>query len=363
MIQDFDLEKATEPLLQWFSGHARTLPWRENISPYRVWVSEIMLQQTRVEAVKPYFKRFMEQLPDIESLANCDEDTLLKLWEGLGYYNRVRNMQLAARQVMEEYDGVMPSDYESLLKLKGIGSYTAGAISSIAYGKAEPAVDGNVFRVLTRLTLDSHDILKQSFRKIVEQTLREYMPQKEAANYNQALMELGATVCVPNGEPKCEECPWEQICLAHQVGREMDFPVKAKAKARKIQEKTVLLVVDGEQCMLQKRPNKGLLAGMYEFPSLDHYAEEKEVIKQVKDMGCAPLYIEKLEAAKHIFSHVEWHMIAYLIKVEELEKVKKPYLLVDRERAEADYAIPAAYGAYTKYMQIRLGNEKFEDSN
>ena len=202
MITDFNLQILIEPLLNWFAGHARVLPWREEPTPYRVWVSEIMLQQTRVEAVKPYLERFMKRLPDVEALAECPEDELLKLWEGLGYYNRVRNMQKAAVQVMEAYGGKLPADYEELLKLKGIGSYTAGAIASIAYQIPVPAVDGNVFRILTRVAADDTDIMKPSFRTLLEKELREVMQGMEMPGaFNQALMELGATVCVPNGAP------------------------------------------------------------------------------------------------------------------------------------------------------------------
>ena len=208
MITDYNLQILIEPLLNWFAGHARVLPWREEPTPYRVWVSEIMLQQTRVEAVKPYFERFTKRLPDVKALAECPEDELLKLWEGLGYYNRVRNMQKAAVQVMEEHGGKLPADYEKLLKLKGIGSYTAGAIASIAYQIPVPAVDGNVFRVLTRVAADDTDIMKPSFRTLLEKELREVMHEMETPGaFNQALMELGATVCVPNGAPLCKQCP------------------------------------------------------------------------------------------------------------------------------------------------------------
>ena len=199
-----NLEQIVQPLLRWFDQNARILPWRDQPTPYRVWVSEIMLQQTRVEAVKPFYQRFMEALPDIQTLANCEEEELLKLWEGLGYYNRVRNMQIAARTVIEEYGGKLPDDYLELQQLKGIGSYTAGAIASIAYGKVAPAVDGNVLRVISRVTLSREDILKQSVKRGMEQAIVEIMPADRPGAFNQALMELGAMVCVPNGEPHCE---------------------------------------------------------------------------------------------------------------------------------------------------------------
>lgn len=359
MLEDFPLEIITEPLLAWFQCNARVLPWREEPTPYRVWVSEIMLQQTRVEAVKPYFQRFTEALPAICDLAECEEERLLKLWEGLGYYNRVRNMQVAARTVMQEYQGQLPADYGELLKLKGIGHYTAGAIASIAYKIPVPAVDGNVLRVIARVTADDSDIMKQSVRTRVEEALQKMMPKDAASEFNQALMELGATVCVPNGEPLCMECPWKEFCEARRLGCWQTLPVKSKAKPRKIEEKTVFIIRDGEKVVLHKRPGKGLLAGLYEFPNTAGHLSEEEALQWVKGKKLNPLRIQKLEPAKHIFSHVEWHMTAYVVRVDELAENKSGMLFVEAKDSEERYPIPAAFAAYTKYMNIRLGNEKF----
>lgn len=378
MLQDFELKQLIEPLLSWFVGHARVLPWREEPTPYRVWVSEIMLQQTRVEAVKPYFERFTKALPDVQALAECPEDELLKLWEGLGYYNRARNMQKAASQVMEDYGGELPADYNELLKLKGIGHYTAGAIASIAYGESVPAVDGNVLRVITRVTADDTDIMKQSFRGQMEEALllamkdvaispelRKELPRENMPGaLNQALMELGATVCIPNGAPLCEECPWNQMCLAKREGRIAEIPVKSKAKARRIEERTVLILRDGDKVAIRKRPKKGLLAGLYELPNLEGSLTSEEVLAKVKEMQYAPIRIQELTEAKHIFSHIEWHMKGYAILVEEAglsEEVEDDLVFVDAEDASARYAIPAAFAAYAKYMNIKLGNERFEE--
>lgn len=361
MLQDFDLKKIVEPLLTWFQKNARVLPWREEPAPYRVWVSEIMLQQTRVEAVKPYFERFTRELPNIKALAECEEEKLLKLWEGLGYYNRVRNMQVAAKTVMEEYGGTLPADYEELLKLKGIGSYTAGAIASIAYKIPVPAVDGNVLRVISRVSGDRSDIMKQSVRTEMERALRESMPKTEASAFNQALMELGATVCVPNGAPLCEKCPWQEFCEAKRKDCWQEIPVKSKAKARRIEEKTVFIIRDGEKIVLHKRPGKGLLAGLYEFPNTAGHLTEEEALEWVKEQKLSPIRIQKLEPAKHIFSHVEWHMNGYMIKVDELTQDKSGMLFVDVKDSEENYPIPAAFSAYTKYMNIRLGNDRFEE--
>lgn len=366
MLVEFDLEQLVEPLLTWFSGNARVLPWREEPTPYRVWVSEIMLQQTRVEAVKPYFERFMKRLPDVRALAECPEDELLKLWEGLGYYNRVRNMQKAAQQIMEEYGGVIPAEYTELLKLKGIGNYTAGAIASIAYGKAAPAVDGNVFRILTRVSADNTDIMKPSFRKIVEQEVSRVIPESRGeenlpGKFNQAMMELGATVCLPNGAPLCEQCPWHAVCRAYIEGKIGELPVKSKAKPRKIEKRTVFIIRDGEKIAIRKRPSKGLLAGLYELPNLLGSFSQEEALQKIKDMDLSPIRIQKLEDAKHIFSHIEWQMTGYMIRVEELEGQKEDLIFVEAEDSQQKYAIPSAFAAYTKYMNIKLGNERFEE--
>ncbi len=355
MLEDVDLRQCTLPLLDWFRKNARVLPWRSEATPYRVWVSEIMLQQTRVEAVKPYYERFLSALPDIRSLAECPEDQLLKLWEGLGYYSRARNLKAAAQQILSDYDGEMPSDVKELLRLRGIGSYTAGAISSIAFQKRAPAVDGNVLRVLTRLTRDDTDITKQTFRKKVEEAVLIAMPEEKPGEFNQALMELGALVCTPNGEPKCKECPLRQSCLSHRDSCETDYPVKSGAPPRRIEEKTVLLIRDGDRIVLRKRPAKGLLAGLYEFPGVEGRLSETEALKEAEGYGFTPLRIEPLRKAKHIFSHVEWHMTGYLIRVAETEEVPEGLFLVDREQTERDFPVPSAYAAYMKVMSIELG--------
>ena len=350
-----------EPLLAWYDSNARVLPWREEPTPYRVWISEIMLQQTRVEAVKPYFERFVSQLPDITALAEVADDKLMKLWEGLGYYNRVRNMQIAAQTVMEQYNGELPADYEKLRELKGIGNYTAGAIASIAYGIPVPAVDGNVLRILMRVSADDSDIMKQSVKTKVEQALLKVIPSDRAGSFNQALMELGAIVCVPNGEPLCGQCPWRDFCETRIRGLWQELPVKSKAKARKIEERTVLVIRDGERVVLKKRPKRGLLAGLYEFPNELGKLSEDEALHAVQEMNLHPMRIQKLEDAKHIFSHVEWRMQGYMVEVDSLTREEAGLLFVEAAHSEEKYPIPAAFAAYTKYMNIRLGNERFED--
>lgn len=350
-----------KPLLDWYDRGHRILPWREDPTGYKVWISEIMLQQTRVEAVKPYFNRFIDELPDIKSLAECEEDRLLKLWEGLGYYNRARNLQKAARQIMEDYGGQMPETQEELLKLAGIGNYTSGAVASIAFGESVPAVDGNVLRILSRLSLDEEDILKDTTKGKVEKQLKEVMPLDRPGDFNQALMELGATVCIPNGKPRCEECPWENLCLAHQESREDEFPKKEPKKKRMIEKKTILIIQDENKSALHKRPSKGLLAGLYEFPNLEGHQTEKRVLAYLKEIGLEVLRIKRLEASKHIFSHKEWHMIAYQIKVDELapkgsQLEKENWIFVESYEAQKNYPLPSAFAAYTKCLNIAQGS-------
>ena len=345
------LKEIIEPLLDWYDANARDLPWREEPSPYRVWVSEIMLQQTRVEAVKPFFDRFLESLPGVKELAECPQDRLLKLWEGLGYYNRVRNMQNAARVVMEKYDGRMPENYEALLELPGIGRYTAGAISSIAFGIPVPAVDGNVLRVMSRLTMDEDDILKQSVKSRWEREIGVMMPQDRPGAFNQALMELGAVVCVPNGTAKCGQCPLEAFCMAREAGRIRDFPKKAPKKQRKIEKRTVLILLAGNRTAICKRPENGLLAGLYEPLNLKEHLSREQILNYLKERHISALHIQEAEESKHIFSHKEWHMAGYIVKVEEpLGRETDDIIFVEREERKKNYPIPSAFRAYMKYM-------------
>ena len=341
------MDKAAEPVVAWFQEHKRDLPWRRNPDAYRVWVSEIMLQQTRVEAVKPYYERFLKELPTVEALAEAKEDKLLKLWEGLGYYNRVRNMQKAAQQIMIDYQGRFPDTYEEIRSLKGIGNYTAGAISAFAYGIPKPAVDGNVLRVVSRLVGSREDIMKQSVRKKMEEALERVIPADAASDFNQGLIELGAIVCVPNGEAKCGECPVAGLCEARKRGLTAEIPVKSRSKARRVEHRTVFLFRDGKRLAIRKRPSKGLLAGLYEFPSETGKMSLGEAAEYSKKIGLAPVRIKELGEAKHVFSHVEWHMTGYEILVDELEKTnKKGFLFIRPEEIEEAYPIPSAFGYY-----------------
>lgn len=366
------LNEIVAPLLSWYDAEHRILPWRLSQNPYYIWISEIMLQQTRVEAVKPYFERFVQAFPTIEDVAEAEEDRLLKMWEGLGYYNRVRNIQKAAKLVVEAYDGHLPADYEELKKLPGIGNYTAGAVASIAYNILAPAVDGNVMRVISRIEERTEDIMKQSARTSVEQDLMSVMPSDRPGDFNQALMELGAMVCVPNGAPSCEKCPVASYCGTYAHGRWDELPVKTAKKPRKIEERTILLIQDGARVAIRKREKRGLLAGLYEFPNINRKMTDQEALDYVKELELVPLQIRRLEDAKHIFSHIEWHMTGYSIKVASLDSVqsknssdrnhvleKENFIFVDQRETENIYTIPAAFSAYTKHMNIRLGQDKY----
>lgn len=343
---------AVSALLDWYRVSARDLPWRHTTDPYRIWISEIMLQQTRVEAVKPYYERFLLAFPTLRDLANAPEEKLFKLWEGLGYYSRARNLQKAARVVMEQYDGRMPADESLLRKLPGIGDYTAGAIASIAFGIRAPAVDGNVLRVLSRLCGSDADISLSETKKRWNELLRPVIPA-DAGSFNQSLIELGATVCVPNGEPQCERCPLAPWCIAKQKELTDRLPVRAAKKARRIELLTVLLIRDGDRTALHKRPAKGLLAGLYELPNLPGHLSSEELPNRIREMGFDPLRVTPLESAKHIFTHIEWHMIGYAVQISpEFDGYheRSGYQLVQNDDLRLHYAIPSAFSAYKKYF-------------
>lgn len=333
-----ELEQMVMPLVAWYRENKRDLPWRRTKDPYCIWVSEIMLQQTRVEAVKPYYERFLQALPTVADLAEAEEETILKLWEGLGYYSRVRNMQKAAKQIMEEYDGRFPADQKALLHLTGIGPYTAGAVGSIAFSLPIPAVDGNVLRVMSRFTADSSDISLQATKKNWEERLTEIMPQDCPGDLNQALMELGATVCLPNGAPKCEICPLRKDCEAYRRNQMMQYPVKAEKKPRTRVELNVFFCVDGEKIAIGKRPKKGLLSGLWELPNTER---EASVPAALQELGILQAELKAMKGQKHIFTHVEWHMDCYYVEVSKREE--SGLLWLTREEAEAAYALPSAF--------------------
>ncbi|MBR3153845.1 MAG: A/G-specific adenine glycosylase [Lachnospiraceae bacterium] len=374
----FDFVK---PMLVWYNENARDLPWRRTKDPYLIWVSEIMLQQTRVEAVLGYYERFTSALPTVTDLALCPEDRLLKLWEGLGYYSRASNMQKAARIVCESYSGQMPASAADLMKLPGIGEYTAGAISSIAFGQAEPAVDGNVLRVVTRLEAISDNILSESVKKKIREELRGLYDANDGTFglLNQAFMDLGAGVCLAGSAPKCDICPISSYCRCFELGLQSKLPVRVKKQKRRIEKRTVLLLHRDETYAIRKRPDSGLLSGLYEFPNETGELSSDDALGKAESMGLMPLRIKKLSAAKHIFSHVEWHMTGYEILVApsgfpdagELqdagdlshtkENVKEnPLIFATPEMIESKYPVPSAFEKYAKMINIRTGKKREE---
>ena len=334
-----ELEKIVTPLLHWFGENARLLPWGDEPTAYRVWVAEIMLQQTRVETVKPYFERFLTALPDVKALAEVPQDILLKLWEGLGYYNRVRNMQKCAQEVMARYDGRFPADYQALLSLPGIGPYTAGAVASIAFGLPVPAVDGNVLRVITRLTANGADITKEAVKKEITSQVAAILPHPMTGAFNQSLMELGAIICLPNGTPLCSQCPLEMLCEARRQGNMLHYPVKGAKKPRRQEERMVFLLFCGDQVALCKRPDKGLLAGLWEFPQ----QEGTDVAEALTSLGYEGTTVYRLPQAKHIFTHIEWHMTGYGGIVPH----KLPsFTWVSAQQLQKEYPLPSAFRVY-----------------
>ena len=347
-----DLTAAVSPLLQWYDEHKRILPWRENTDPYRVWVSEIMLQQTRVTAVIPYYERWMRSLPTVNDLAGVQEEQLMKLWQGLGYYSRARNLQKAAQMVMEEYGGSFPDTYEELMKLPGVGEYTAGAVASIAFSQRVGAVDGNVLRIAARLGALRENILDPRVKKTVRAALDEAMPEKRSGDVNQALMDLGATVCLPNGKPKCEACPLAGLCEARRQGIEQALPVREKKKARRVEKMTVYLLMRGGTVALRKRGEEGLLAGLWEFPHVPGETVEADAAKPLADWGLAAREWKKELAAKHIFTHVEWHMSGYAVSV--TGEGPEEFLWADREMLQT-LAVPAAFKKYYLECMEALG--------
>ena len=339
-------------LIKWYQENKRDFPWRKDQDPYHIWISEIMLQQTTTETVIPYYNRFLKNFPNVEALASASLEEVYKMWEGLGYYRRAKHIHESAQIILEKYQGVFPYEYDAILSLKGIGEYTAGAIASIAFGIPEPAVDGNALRIFSRILAEDGEINKASVKKKISQEVRRVLPKERPGDFNQALMELGAVICVPNGQAKCAECPIAFTCLAHRHDKADMIPVKAPKKARTQDNRTVFIIQDGECTAIRKRPEKGLLAGLYELPNIQGHLKSEDALLYVKELGLDPLYIEELPPAKHIFSHIEWRMQAYRIKVSSLKTTQdKELIFVSKEQSGKQYAIPSAFGAYAKYIK------------
>lgn len=337
-----------QPLLSWYDAGHRDLPWRSEPAPYRVWVSEIMLQQTRVEAVRGYFSRWMNALPDIPALAAADEAVYTKLWEGLGYYSRVRNLHRAAVLLCEEYGGELPADYDRLLALPGVGEYTAGAVASIAFGLPVPPVDGNVLRVAARLDNDFTPITDAKFKKQTRERFAALMPSDRPGDLNQSLMELGATVCLPNGAPHCDDCPIQHLCEGFHRGNAAVLPLRAAKKARRVENRTVLVVRCGQLVGLRQRPKKGLLAGLWELPSLDGHLSPDELRAALTEMDWSVRKLLSLRPAKHIFTHVEWHMNGVYV---ELDAPAPALTFVTPAELRDAYALPSAFRSFVSVLE------------
>ena len=309
-------EKLPGALLPWYRENRRDLPWRHTREPYRIWLSEIMLQQTRVEAVKGYYARFLEALPTVEALANCEDDALHKLWEGLGYYSRVRNLKKAAGILMERCGGQFPETYEEVLALPGIGAYTAGAVCSIAFDLPTPAVDGNVLRLAARLTEDPTPVDQPALREAVRQRLAAVYPA-QAGDFTQALMELGATLCGPNRKPECGYCPCREFCGGALHGTAENFPVKSEKKPRKTEEMTVFVLSCDGKYALRKRPDHGLLASLWQFPNVPGKLEPADALAAAEKMGLRPRELLRQVERSHIFTHIRWEMRGLYLEVAE----------------------------------------------
>ena len=332
-------QQLPEAILPWYRQNKRDLPWRNTRDPYHIWLSEIMLQQTRVEAVKGYYARFLAALPTVEALAACDDDELHKLWEGLGYYSRVRNLKKAAQVIVSAHGGQFPRNYADILALPGVGEYTAGAVCSIGFDLPTPAVDGNVLRVVSRLTADSTPIDSPAYKKAVQKALAEIYPQ-EAGAFTQSLMELGATLCGPNRKPECDKCPCRTFCKANALDIAQALPVKLPKKQRRTEEKTVFILSCGELYALQKRPDTGLLAGLWQFPDVPGKLDAGNAVAALENMGLTPTQLIRQVERKHIFTHITWQMRGIYAEV-KAPSGNFTWLTADQIRQEA--ALPTAY--------------------
>ena len=334
-----EIEKLPGALLPWYEENKRDLPWRQDREPYHIWLSEIMLQQTRVEAVKGYYVRFLEALPTIEALARADDGLLHKLWEGLGYYSRVRNLKKAAGVIMERHGGVFPQKYEDILALPGIGAYTAGAICSIAFGQKKAAVDGNVLRVVSRLTENDTPIDSPAYKREVQAALESVYPEA-AGEFTQALMELGATVCGPNWKPRCETCPCRDFCGGHNHGSAERFPVKKPKSDRKVEDRTVFILCCDGRYALQKRPDRGLLAGLWQFPNVAGRLNAADAVEAVQGLGFRPAQVLRQSDKKHIFTHIQWNMRGFYM---ETADICDGFVWMTADEIEEKAALPTAF--------------------
>lgn len=345
---EFPWEKIVRPLLDWYAAHARALPWRRDADPYRVWVSEIMLQQTRVETVIPYYERFLRELPDFAALAEVPEDRLLKLWEGLGYYSRARSLQKCAQTVCSRYGGRFPDDYDEVRALPGIGDYTAGAVLSIAFGRPEPAVDGNVARVASRLTGTRAAASDAAFRARTAESLRGVYPAGECGAFTQSLMELGAVVCLPNGRPRCGACPVAAFCAALRCGTQAELPLRKKKKSRPAFDRTVFLLRCGDCVAVRRRAPGGLLGGLWELPNAEGKLNEAEASAWLASLGVRAGELRALPPARHVFTHLEWAMTGF--SAECCAPEGEGLRWAPPEELSGTISLPSAFRKYARFF-------------
>jgi len=354
IAKKIDVEQFRSDLLQWFVQEQRELPWRKDQDPYKVWVSEIMLQQTKVDTVIPYFNRFIEQFPTIEALSDAEEEKVLKAWEGLGYYSRARNLHSAVKDVQENYGGKVPNTPEEISKLRGVGPYTAGAILSIAYGVPEPAVDGNVMRVLSRILSIWEDIAKPKTRKTFEEAVRVLISHENPSYFNQALMELGALICTPTS-PSCLLCPVREHCHAFHEGTVTELPVKTKAKKQRTLQLAAVILTDEEgRTLIHKRAENGLLANLWEFPNIEIVqtltSERAQLEEKLLDMYQAKVEVgEMITRIEHVFSHLVWNINVYSGKLIELKEEKEDLKKVNAEEIKP-FPFPVSHQKMMKFL-------------
>ena len=340
------VEKITRKLIKWYEENKRDLPWRKTTNPYYIWVSEVMLQQTRVEAVQVYYERFIKTLPTIKDLAEIKEDKLLKLWEGLGYYSRVRNMQKTAKVLVSKGYDNLPNSKEALLALPGIGEYTAGAILSIAFQIPTVAIDGNVYRVLGRYYTIEESISKHSTYSIYEKKMKKILSVNNASEFTQSFMDLGSSICTPKN-PKCDLCPLQEDCKAKKMHTTQNYPVKEKKKEQKIEERTVYIYLYKDKVAIQKRKNTGLLASMYEFPNNEELPSIIDIENKLLEENIDYQVVEEIGESKHVFSHIIWYMKGYLIVLKEpLNK----YIWVTKKELKDKYSLPSAFNYYYQFL-------------
>ena len=351
VLNNWDVQSFQQKLFDWYDKNKRDLPWRKTKEPYHIWVSEIMLQQTRVEAVKEFYLRFIKELPTVQDLANVKEDKLLKLWQGLGYYNRAKYMQQTAQIIVKELDNKFPTTKEKLEKLKGIGDYTSSAIASIAFDESVAVVDGNILRVFARIFQISEDISTQKTKQNFSFLAQKLLPNNRVGDFNQAIMELGAIICLPNGIPFCEKCPLKEICLSNQNKTQLEFPIKTGKKQRAIENKTIFIIQFGNEFLLHKRTNETLLANLWEFHNQKDFLSIQKAKQYLQRLGFEVKNIVKLTSAKHIFTHKEWHMTGYYVNVSNKINLCSECVYATKEQIKEYYSIPTAFSFYKKFIE------------